>query len=79
MNSQQFVLVPLVAITFFAILVTAAVLLRKRAQLHKRLMTLAMISVLGPPIARLIFVTNTVNTLPRYRSPCPPRVSPGAS
>jgi len=59
LNSQQFVLVPLVAITFFAILVTAAVLLRKRAQLHKRLMTLAMISVLGPPIARLIFVTNT--------------------
>jgi len=59
LNSQQFVLVPMVAITFFAILVTAAVLLRKRAQLHKRLMTLAMISVLGPPIARLIFVTNT--------------------
>jgi hypothetical protein len=56
LNSQQFVLVPLVAITFFAVLVTAAVVLRKRAQLHKRLMTLAMISVLGPPIARLIFV-----------------------
>lgn len=59
MNSQQFVLVPLVAITSFAILVTAAVLLRKRAQLHKRLMTLAMIAVLGPAIARLIFVTNS--------------------
>lgn len=57
LNSQQFVLVPLVAITFFAILVTAALLLRKRAQLHKRLMTLAMISVLGPPAARLIAVT----------------------
>jgi len=59
LNSQQFVLIPLTAITFFAILVTAAVLLRKRAQLHKRLMTLAMISILGPPIARLIFVTHT--------------------
>jgi hypothetical protein len=59
LNSQQFVFIPLVAITFFAVLVTAAVLLRKRAQLHKRLMTLAMISVLGPPIARLIAVTNT--------------------
>lgn len=56
LNSQQFVLVPLVAITFFAVLVTAAVLLRKRAQLHKRLMTLAMISVLGPPIARIVGV-----------------------
>jgi len=59
LNSQQFVLVPIVAITFFAVLVTAAVVLRKRAQLHKRLMTLAMISVLGPPIARIIFVTGT--------------------
>jgi hypothetical protein len=59
MNSQQFVFVPLIAISFFAILVTAAVLLRKRAQLHKRLMTLAMISVLGPPIARLIALTQS--------------------
>jgi hypothetical protein len=54
MNSQQFVFVPLFAIAAFACLVTAAVLLRKRAQLHKRLMVLAMISVLGPPVARLI-------------------------
>lgn len=59
MNSQQFVFVPLLAISLFAILVTAAVLLRKRAQLHKRLMMLAMISVLGPPIARLIMMTHT--------------------
>ncbi|HEV7608997.1 MAG TPA: hypothetical protein VGO61_16760 [Steroidobacteraceae bacterium] len=59
MNSQQFSLIPLVAISFFAVLVTAAVILRKRAQLHKRLMTLAMISVLGPPAARLVFVTHS--------------------
>jgi hypothetical protein len=45
--------------TAIVVLVTAAVLLRKRAQPHKRLMTLAMISILGPPIARLIAVTNT--------------------
>jgi hypothetical protein len=59
LNSQQFVLIPLVAITSFAVLVAAAILLRKRAQLHKRLMTLAMISVLGPPVARIIAVTQT--------------------
>jgi hypothetical protein len=59
MNSQQFVFVPLLAITLFAVLVAAAVLLRKRAQLHKRLMMLAMISVLGPPIARLIMMTHS--------------------
>jgi hypothetical protein len=57
MNSQQFVFVPLFAIGLFAILVTAAALLRKRAQLHKRLMILAMLSVLGPPVARLIVLT----------------------
>jgi hypothetical protein len=59
MNSQQFVLVPLVAITSFAGLVAAAVAFRKRADLHKRLMTLAMIAILGPPVARLIFWTHT--------------------
>ena len=36
MNSQQFVFVPLFAITAFAVLVGAAVAFRKRAQLHKR-------------------------------------------
>jgi hypothetical protein len=59
MNSQQFVIVPLVAITLFAVLVAAAVALRKRGDYHKRLMTLAMIAVLGPPIARIIFITGT--------------------
>jgi hypothetical protein len=58
MNSQQFVFVPLLGITLFAILVAAAIALRKKAQLHKRLMTLAMITVLGPPVARLILVAN---------------------
>lgn len=57
MNSQQFVFVPLFAIGLFAVLVTAAVVLRKRAQLHKRLMILAMLSVLGPAVARLITLT----------------------
>lgn len=57
MNSQQFVLVPLVGITFFAAFVALAVAYRRRADLHKRYMVLAMISVLGPPVARLIAVT----------------------
>jgi cell division protein FtsW (lipid II flippase) len=48
------VLVPLVGITFFAIFVGIAVALRRKAQLHKRFMMLAMITVLGPPVARLI-------------------------
>ena len=54
---MQFVFVPLFGIASFAALVTAAALLRKSASLHKRLMTLAMISVLGPPVARLINLT----------------------
>lgn len=59
LNSQQFVLVPLVGITLFAIFVALAVAFRRRADLHKRFMMLAMIAVLGPPISRLIAVTQT--------------------
>ncbi len=56
MNSQQFVFVPLFAITLFAALVAAAVVYRRRADVHRRLMMLAMIAVLGPPVARLIML-----------------------
>jgi len=59
MNSQQFVLVPLVGIAFFGGFVAAAIALRRRADFHKRFMMLAMIAVLGPPIARLIAVTQS--------------------
>jgi hypothetical protein len=59
MNSQQFVFVPLFAIALFGMLVAAAAVFRKRAQLHKRLMILAMLSVLGPPVARLIMLTQS--------------------
>ena len=54
MSSPQFVLVPLFAILTFGSLVAAAVVYRRRPALHKRLMTLAMITVLGPPVGRLI-------------------------
>jgi hypothetical protein len=54
MTSQQFVLMPLTAIFVFFGFVVAAFLLRKRSELHKRFMMLAMIAVLGPPAARLI-------------------------
>ena len=56
LTSPQASIVPLVSITPFALLVTAAVIWRRRASLHKRLMLLAMISVVGPPTARLIAV-----------------------
>jgi hypothetical protein len=54
MTPAQFVLMPVSSIVLFGGLVLAAFLLRKRAALHKRLMVLAMIAVLGPPAARLI-------------------------
>lgn len=54
MNPAQFTILPASSILLFGALVLAAFLLRKRAQLHKRLMVLAMIAVLGPPGARLI-------------------------
>jgi hypothetical protein len=54
MVSYQFAFVPFFILVAFSGLVTTAVLLRKRPQLHKRLMTLAMITVLPPATARLI-------------------------
>jgi len=54
LTSPQASIIPVVSITQFTVLVTAAVALRRRASLHKRLMLLAMISVLSPAAARLI-------------------------
>jgi hypothetical protein len=56
-TAAQASIVPIVSIMPFAILVTAGLALRRRASLHKRLMLLAMISVLGPPTARLIVMS----------------------
>ena len=54
LTGLQFLIFPLMGITFFAVCVAAAIALRKRAAFHKRLMLLAMFAVLGPPVARLM-------------------------
>lgn len=54
MTGAQFTILPAFSILLYGGLVLAAFLLRKRGQLHKRLMVLAMIAILGPPSARLI-------------------------
>ena len=56
LTSPQFVLVPLTGIAFFAIFIALGVAFRKRAALHKRFMVLAMLAVLGPPVARLMIL-----------------------
>jgi hypothetical protein len=53
-NGREFLIFPLVAITMFAGFVTAAIALRRRPDLHKRLMVLSMIAVLGPAVARIL-------------------------
>jgi hypothetical protein len=53
-TTAQASIVPLISILPFAVLVAAGVIWRRHASLHKRLMLLAMISVLWPPTARLI-------------------------
>jgi hypothetical protein len=54
MGALEFLIFPLTSIVLFAVFVAAAVSLRRKAALHKRFMVLAMIAVLGPPVARLI-------------------------
>ena len=56
MTSNHFVFIPFFIMLAFSFLVTAAVTLRRQADLHKRLMTLAMIAILPPATARLIFL-----------------------
>jgi len=50
-----FLLVPLGVLLLFGTFVTAAILLRRRADYHKRLMVLACLSILPPGIDRLPF------------------------
>lgn len=56
-TGAQFVMIPLTSITLFGLLVGAGIALRRRAALHKRLMLLGMIAVLGPAVARVVALT----------------------
>ena len=51
-----FLAIPFFDMVVFAILVSSAVYLRRRLEAHKRLMTLAMITLLPAPIARMSFL-----------------------
>lgn len=53
-TGAQFVIIPLTSITLFATFVGSGIALRKHPALHKPLMLLGMIAVLGPAVARLI-------------------------
>ena len=52
----SFLAIPLFDMVVFAILVSAGIYFRHRAEAHKRLMTLSMISLLAAPIARMTFL-----------------------
>jgi hypothetical protein len=54
LTSSQFTAVPLTSLVLFGALIGLALALRRRTDFHKRFMLLAMISVLGPGVGRLI-------------------------
>jgi hypothetical protein len=54
-SALSFLAIPLFDMVVFAILVGTALYFRRRLEAHKRLMTLAMISLLAAPIARIHF------------------------
>jgi hypothetical protein len=54
LTSPQFVVFPTLAILMFGGFVAAALYWRRTPNLHRRLMMLAMISVLGPPTGRVV-------------------------
>lgn len=56
-QAQAFAIVPITAILLFAVLVAWAVVTVKKPETHKRLMTLATISILQAPLGRFFFLT----------------------
>jgi uncharacterized membrane protein YozB (DUF420 family) len=56
---RAFVIVPMSAISLFAIFITAAMVNRRRRDWHKRLMLVATASLLNAPIARFFFLYAT--------------------
>jgi hypothetical protein len=54
--AASFFAIPFFDMVVFAILVTTAIYYRRRLEVHKRLMTLSMITLLPAPIARMSFL-----------------------
>jgi len=54
LTSSQFTAIPLTSVVLFGTFIGLALALRRRSDFHKRFMLLAMISVLGPGVGRLI-------------------------
>jgi hypothetical protein len=69
--ASQFLMVALPDIVMFAAFVGAALALRKRPALHKRFMVLAMISVLGPAVGRLIVLAEAFDYFPLIQTAVP--------
>ena len=57
LSSAQFSLIPLVELFGFIGFVAAALLMRRQSAWHKRLMVLAMVTMVAPAVARLISLT----------------------
>jgi hypothetical protein len=56
LDTQRFMIVPLLDIVLFAAFVSTALALRRRPQWHRRLMVLGMIAILGPAVARILLM-----------------------
>ena len=63
-NSLEFLLVMFVDLLLFGAFVGAAIIYRRRAELHKRLMVLGMVSILPPAIGRWPIATRHVAIIP---------------
>ncbi len=53
LTNAQFSTVPLTTTVLFSVLIALALRYRRKSELHKRLMVLAMISIIGPAVGRL--------------------------
>ena len=63
---RVFMVIPLGAVFVFAVLVAAALLLRRRSDYHKRLMLLASLSIVTPAIARFLVANFGITAPPVF-------------
>lgn len=64
LTPPQFAVVPLIGISMFALFVGLGAALRRRAGVHKRLMVLAMIAVVGPAVGRFLLLFDVTALAP---------------
>lgn len=62
-SAHRFLLIPLVDISLFSGFFWAAIYYRKKSEIHKRLILVATVALMGAPVGRITFLTSVIQIL----------------